>query len=253
MEFMETIVIALITTILSVVCSSCGRIANERYTKETTECQTEENDTLKIERYRYFDLFTMQGIEPCDNDSCITVTQKGNKVIVDYKLPERDSLILNNTGEYWHSRAEFDMNKNRYYLTMSESWPRRYDRFIRNDTILEFCQMYSTDEVYKTVYLKTRDEYTIFDLKTENYTDTDPQKIYRIISDVVNGENNDITYVSKWNVKREANETQFIDIESGFVITREYPELLIWGGNYGFGVEKNNTLLVGTKCSIVYP
>lgn len=215
------------------VCSSCGRTATERYSKETTECQTEENDTLKIERFRYFDLFTMQGIEPCDNDSCVTVIQKRNKVIIDYRLPERDSLILNNMGGYWYSWAEFDMDKNKYYLTMSESFPRRYNRFIRNDTIFEFCQMYSTDEVYKTVYLKTRDEYTIFALKTENYTDSEPEKIYKRINDVVNGENCHITDISEWKVVRESEEVLFNSVGSRFVISRKYPELLIWGGEYG--------------------
>lgn len=250
---METIVIAVITTILSVVCTSCGRIANERYTKETAECQTEEDDTLEIERFRYFDLFTMQGIEPCDNDSCVTVIQRDKAIEIKATDPttnEQYTITLTKEDQYWYSRAEFDMHKDKYneLLSLLEyGAPRRYDKFIRNDTIFEFCQIYSRNVVDKTVYVKTPDEYTIFDLKTENFTDTEPEKIYKKINDVVCGTNCYLTNISKWEVVRETDEVQFVSAKSGYIIRRKYPEVLIWGGNYGFGVEKSNTMLIGSK------
>ena len=131
--------------------------------------------TEMVRKYKYFDLFTMQGIEPCDNDSCVTVRQNGDSIQISYNIPTEYSLTLLYKGDYWYSMVMFDTDKNPYCLAISEPWPRRYDTFIQNDTIFEFCQMYFKDMVDKAVYIKTPEQYEVFDLKTENYTDTIPE------------------------------------------------------------------------------
>lgn len=182
------------------------------------------NTIIHTAKYSYFDLFTMQGVEPCDNDSSVTVSYMGDSLKIEYSLPEKYTLTLHNKGDYWYSHREFDMDKDRYNLTISEyGAPRIYDRFIKNDTIFEYCQILSEAEVYKYIYIKTRELYTLYDLAPEYDTDTNISMIYDRILSVLNGDSYSNSAILVWEVKRRPQGIQFIDRDSGDEFFSVYP------------------------------
>lgn len=192
------------------------------------------NREVSTARYRYFDLITLQGVDPCDNDSSVTVSYMGDSLKIEYDLPEKYVLTLYDKGDYWYSHGEFDMHIDRYNLTMCDvGGPRIYDRFIRKDSIIEYCQMFTEDDVYKYIFVKTPELYTIYDFDVEYDTDTDAEAIYDRILKVLNGDHRSINDISLWEVRRGTREVEFIDNEGDYTISRTYPDVLIWGGDYG--------------------
>ncbi|MDE5607942.1 MAG: hypothetical protein K2I64_03305 [Muribaculaceae bacterium] len=203
--------------------------------KSENVIEKRQNYPIEIERFRYFDLFTMQGIEPCDNDSCIIVTEKGDSIKIETNYPKKYSLTLCNKGNYWYSHAEFDMNKDRYRLGKSESWPRRYDRFILTDTILDYEQVFYNDEIFKTLYIKTKETYKALDLTGGYKVDNDPQEILSKILKILHSSNQK-TFRSVLNIKRKNSEMEYIGEKYGNVYSGSFPELQVWGGAYGLGL-----------------
>ncbi len=198
--------------------------------------------TGQVNKYKYFDLITLQGIEPCDNDSCVTVTKMDDSIRVDYDLPEKFSLTLFNKGNYWYSSAEFDMHKDKYKLGKSESRPRRYDRFILNDKIFEYEQSFDGKDIFKAIYIKAPKRIIILHLGNEDFTEKDPDKILKRILNVLNY--NDMHIKSKrfhetiYDVNYYPDFVEYIDIETGTKYYNNYPDLLVWGGYYG--INKSN-------------
>ena len=201
----------------------CYSNNNQRTTSESTE-----------QKYKYFDLFNLQGIDPCDSDSGVIVTGQPNLIKIEIHYPHEYSLTLKKKSGYWYAHAEFDMNKNKYDLGKSESWPRKYDRFIFNDTILDYEQMIYEDEIIKTLYIKTQDTYKSLELPVGNDIDSDPQKILTRILKILQN-SMDLKFQSELVIKRYGDRMEYIGTKYGKTYLGSFPETYIWGGAYGLG------------------
>lgn len=185
-------------------------------------------------KYRFFDLFTMSGKETCDGDSCVIVVQKNDTITLETQYPQKYRLILLHKKNYWYSCAEFNIDKDKSTMSKSVSWPRRYDRFIFNNVIYEYEQIFSSEMIFKTLYIKKPHLYEVFDLGTGNKLDTNPKIILNKIHDFI--DKKDITLESGaiYDVIRDCSSVQIISHKTNFRIVYTYPEMQIWGIPYGF-------------------
>ena len=241
MEKLEKILNLVITTLLSWVCIACNTTNNEHHTNDGKMNQNQEIDTPKIEKFRYYDLFSMQGIEPYNGDSAVIVTQTNDSIILNINFPERYSRAFRNMGSYWYSHSEFDMDKNRYYLTLSESWPIRYDMFVVNDTIIEYCQTFYRDEVIKDIYLKTSNAYYKIGWIKESSEDSDPDKMIIKAKDFFDSSQNNknAEYYIEASVIRDKSRITFTNVEKNTKIYGYFPGPIVWGGEYEFGSDRH--------------
>lgn len=184
-------------------------------------------------KYKYFDLFTVQGINRCENDSCVLVNKKKNIIILETRLPQKYHLVLKHENKYWYSFAEFDMNKYKFNLSKSEAWPRRYDRFIFDNTIYEYEQMCYENLVFNTLYIKTPNLYKVIDLGTEYVLIDNRQIIFKKILKIIDNIGNKSESSEIYDVVRHKSSIQIISRKTGFIFTYTYPELQIWGLPYG--------------------
>lgn len=184
-------------------------------------------------KYRFFDLFTMSGKEVYDGDSCVIVVQNHDTLTLEIQYPQKYRLVLLHQDSYWYSCAEFDMDKDKSTMSKSVSWPRRYDRFIFNNTIYEYEQIYSAEIVFKTLYIKKPQLYEVCDLESDNTLDTNPKIILNKIQDFIKNKDIKLESISIYDVIRNQSSVKIVSQRTDFSISYTYPELQIWGLPYG--------------------
>ncbi len=191
------------------------------------------NKVEESRKYRFFDLFTMSGKEAYDGDSCVIVIQKHDTITLEIQYPLKYRLVLLHQEGYWYSYAEFDIDRDKSAMSKSDSWPRRYDRFIFNNTIYEYEQIYSSEMVFKTLYIKKPQLYEVFDLESDNTLDTNPKLMLNKIQKIIKKTDIKFESVSSYDVIRNRTSLQVVSRKTDFSISYTYPELQIWGLPYG--------------------
>lgn len=220
--------------LLLLLLSTIACVNSNNFGEANKPLQNSHVDNAEIGRkYRFFDLFTMSGKEECDGDSCVIVVQKHDTITLEIQYPQKYRLVLLHQDSYWYSCAEFDIDKDRSTMSKSVSWPRRYDRFIFNNTIYEYEQILSSEIVFKTLYIKKPQLYEVFDLKSGNALDTDSKIILNKIQDFIKKKDVKSESISIYDVIRNRTSVQIISHKTDFSISYTYPELQIWGLPYG--------------------
>lgn len=134
-----------------------------------------------------------------------------------------------------YSWDEFDMDNDRWNLLKCIPpipLPRRYDRFIIDNTIYDYEQMLCRDEVIISLIVKKPNSVRIFKLGSDKDDSliTDYEIIYTKFLDFI--ENNELEPESIWNVVRDNTSIQQIS-NNGYIIKDTYPTVQILGLPYG--------------------
>lgn len=219
----------LLLLVISIVCVNSNNLGEANKSPKETHIHTAETS----QKYRFFDLFTMRGIELCDGDSCVVVVQKQDTITLETQYPEKYHLVLLHKKNYWYSCDEFDIDKDKLTMTKSDPWPRRYDRFIFNNVIYEYEQIYSSEMIFKTLYIKRPHLYETFDLGNYNKLDTNPKIILNKILEFIENKDTKLESGALYDVIRDRTSVQIISHKTDFRIIYTYPEMQVWGSPYG--------------------
>ena len=237
---LEIILFFFITTIIFLIQNACNTTACKNKIPTLSSNQGIEMNNIKVEKFRYFDVFSMQGIEPYDGDSAVIVMRTDDSISLKINFPERYNRTFRDMGSYWYSHSEFNMEKNRYFLTLSEAWPKRYDMFVFKDTILEYCQTYFGDEVIKDVYLKTRNTYYKLGWIEELSQDTLPEMIITKAKNLIKNRHNiNARSYLELSVGRDESRVTFTDAENATSLYGYFPGPKVWGGEYELGMDEH--------------
>lgn len=220
--------ILLLLSLIAIACVNSNNYGETNKTLQNSHIHSVETS----QKYRYFDLFTMRGKEACDGDSCVKVVQKHDTIILETKYPQRYRLVLLHKDNYWYSCAEFDMDKDRSAMPKSEPWPRRYDMFIFNNVIYQYAQIYSSEMIFKTLYIKKPYVYKAYHLGADNNLDS-PKTILNIIHDFIDKKDIKSESGNIYDVIRDRTSVQIISHDPDYRIVHTYPEMQIWGLPFG--------------------
>lgn len=132
-------IIFLLQCVCFIVLTSCSKEAK-------TKTESEWADYVK---YDTFDEWTMQGVGDC-NSAIFVYVKKINDTISVYKSTDiKFEYRYIKQGNYWYSRTIFDesvithnLDVKSYKMT-DPPYARVYDRFIFNDSIIEYVSKYS--------------------------------------------------------------------------------------------------------------
>lgn len=131
------------------------------------------NDKYQI--YQTFDEYKLEGVKPTEgklrvpyvkisrNDSLIIV-------ILCYEGKEPDKyLFYHNKGKFWYNINKDQVDPKLYFTTLCDTVPRFTERYIFNDTIMEYG--YDLEQLYKmsskTLIFKTKRNKIYIDLPSE--------------------------------------------------------------------------------------
>lgn len=161
---------SLLYCLLFIGCSHCRKCANSEEQlsdslsyihKESlfNECNYRHLDTTESERFQTFYEFKMQGQGSAKEFPFVYVWRINDTIVVK-SSSERDSLrVYFKVGkDMWYSHMEYDMHKKESQNLLKERWERMartYDRYFFNDTILEICNSFYKEKVYREIYVKS--------------------------------------------------------------------------------------------------
>ena len=121
-----------------------------------------ENGNLTLDdfqHYQTFDEFSMKGAGLAVSEPYVCVRKQADTIIV----VSSDTIQVRGYvkyGGWWYNHMEFDMDK-KGELPLKESSlnpARVYDRFLCNDTIVEYKTYYWDNVAYRDLYIKTKNK-----------------------------------------------------------------------------------------------
>ena len=133
-----------------------------------------ENGDIQLghfQHYQTFDEFSMEGAGLAVSEPYVYVHKQADTIIV----ASSDTIQVRGYvkyGNWWYNHMEFDMDrKGESPLKDSSMNPARvYDRFICNDTIVEYKTYYWDNVAYRDVYIKTKDKCDVMPMEyDENF------------------------------------------------------------------------------------
>lgn len=219
----------LLSLMLLVSVASCVNLSNRGEAKSPLHDSASEKP-ISIQKSKFFDLFTMKGVDKPSNDSGVLATRYSDSLKLEITSPKYFVITLFRKKDYWYSWEEIDFNKINQSLSKSESWPRRYDRFIFKDCIYEYEQICADNSVYRTLYIKKPNEYTVMDLEVLNIVESNPNIILDTIRNAINNRAN---IGSLYKVIRNDSIVYVESQKTKYRISYTFPETLIWGLPYG--------------------
>lgn len=180
-------------------------------------------------KYKYFDLYSLKGIETCNGDSCVSVTTKRDTMYVSVSLPLPFSMKIVKKKKYAHvSFGEF-MDKSPYNLCLSEAYPYHTDMFIINDTIFEYLQTFSDSDVTPSFRITTRDSQIGFIGSKDKIYIQNPDTAYKkMLQYKLQYQKNLLPSKGVYNEKI-VRDNQKVKIGSYYDYEYSYPAIQIWG------------------------
>ena len=124
---------------------------------------------VKISKFRFYDLFKLQGSEPYEGDMCVTEIRQGDTLTVSTTLPVEYSIKLVRMNDYWHFSNDFFMDRKDRVTAMSEPQATRNDRFIRSDTIFDYMQQGDYLDVDNFLFIKTDSILKVYHKKSSRF------------------------------------------------------------------------------------
>lgn len=157
--------------------SNGGELSEEAFLRDSTQ----------YERFQYFDYYTLSGKGEVTDTPYVFVKREKDRITVRLSDSLAQAYIFNKMGNYWHIRQEYDMEYEGQEpcLCLNSPQPRRYDRYIKNDTIFEVGQsIIGFTECYITVRIYDKERKIIVDFKS-TYPITDEQEVFEYLNDAI--------------------------------------------------------------------
>ena len=132
-------------------------------------------DSTQYERFQYFDYYTLTGKGEVTDTPYVFVKREKDRITVRLSDSLPQTYIFNRMGDYWHIRQEYEMEYagTEPCLCINSPNPRRYDRYIKDDTVFQVAQFVSCFnessirvsvlDKEKRFYIYYKDGYTMSD------------------------------------------------------------------------------------------
>ena len=120
-----------------------------------------------VKTYQTFDEFSMSGVGKAVERPCVFVYKSDKKIIVRRTDKMNTPIVYTLKDDVWYNEQSFYLWKNTpfYTYTISEkNTPNIYYRFIKSDTIIEYCECSDHDFVLRNLIIRTRNDLTTINI-----------------------------------------------------------------------------------------
>lgn len=120
-----------------------------------------------VESYQTFDEFLMCGVGKAIEKPYVVVYESSQKIIVRRSDRMNSPIIYTKKGDFWYNEQSFNLWKDNPFYTISLSekdLPNTYYRFIHNDSIIEYNEIYGDSPVLRSLIIRTRDNITAINI-----------------------------------------------------------------------------------------
>ena len=212
----------LVLFILLIVCLPKGIQANNSIQQYHAK-----QDTASMKKYQTFDEFTMRGIGTAKASPFVYVKEMGDSVYVVSSYP-KDSvrLYVKLDDNLWYNHMEYNMWKKDSVAYKTKKWrvAKTYDRYIYNDTIVEFCTGYIKGEAYPGIIVRTHKN--LFRIHIDSLQQSDIPTLRKIIYNLSNSNHKK---VFKSELKESDNMYSYVDGKGTIQYEYEKKAYGIWG------------------------
>ena len=174
------------------------------------------SDSQKYKRFQYFDIFSLKAYGNVVKEPFVFIREYPGFKIVRVSDDVMNPYLFKKIGNYWIFPRERFMYKDKYNLGISEPHPHRVLYFIRNDTIYKFQQMYSDDDIYKSIGMYTKEGSISF--QSPNITEKETNFTAKMFSNLRNSLKK---YVRKYNesldMKSAPVKFKFLYVDSSLI------------------------------------
>lgn len=236
MESIKRIVYIILPLIL-LACTNSAQNNVSGHSADFDKDSISNNDSIpvKISKFRFYDLFKLQGSEPYEGDMCVTETRQGDTLTISATLPQEYSIKLVRLDDYWHFTNEFFMDRKDRVTAMSEPQATRNDRFIRNDTIFDYMQQGDYLDVDNFLFIKTDSILKVYHKKSPRFI-CNADSILMEIKKLPKSNNN---LFVKYYVTRDETSCTLKSMDDKEVYNYDYLESQIKGAYFGWITDDN--------------
>lgn len=154
----SSIILVALSTTLSCVFSK-EKKNKEQMPIDSAEKESETPDLSKYDKFQTFDEFSISGKGEAKQKPFVYVWKGQNKIIVMPSDNLTDSMVYIKHGDVWENDLALDIAKvNKPIAKDGELPARRYWRFLTNDSIFEYREIYYGSYTIKNIFIKTHKE-----------------------------------------------------------------------------------------------
>lgn len=177
--------------------------------------------SLEYTVYQTFDEYRMMGVDKNRQElksPYVAITRNDSTIVVKicYEGKEQDKfLIYHNKGKYWYNVKKEQIDPKLYYTTLSDTLPIFTERYLYNDTIMEYNYYIdeNRDKSLQSLTFKTRNNEIRLTLPTGFRISKNNR--FEELKQIMNGFRNNFPYDDGKINHRDKNYTYYTKIVKG--------------------------------------